>query len=120
MQKVRDEKEGKREIGCELCGVLEFSDGCWRCLPDVEGYISVEKFGLQQSGSQLASRPILMSLSEGPGAATAQARVLIYAPVVLVLVPGVRNTHSTAQHSKHSGTSSAVQSEKREECRSDT
>lgn len=78
----------------------------WESRTAVKGYISVGTFGLPQSGSQLALRPILIPLAGVPGTAALLARALIYAPVgVLAASPEKRSSINT---------SSAVQSERQE------
>lgn len=84
LKKVRKRKcvREKRLCWCEnmgrWCGGKVVG---WEGLTAVKGYISVVTFGLPQSGSQLALRPILIALAGVPGTAALLAWALIYAPV---------------------------------------
>lgn len=78
----------------------------WEGLTAVKGYISVGTFGLPQSGSQLALRPILIPLAGVPGTAALLAWALIYAPVGVLA--------ASCEKHRSINTSSAVQSERQE------
>lgn len=98
-KKVRKRKcvREKRLCWCENMGRWWGGEG----LTAVKGYISVGTFGLPQSGSQLALRPILIPLAGVPGTAVLLAWALIYAPVGVLA--------ASCEKHRSINTSSAVQ-----------